>query len=839
MTNSFNEPDPPNDEPELEPDHGGTSSGPQRRWGRTFLILGSVGLLGVAGGTGWAWIFVNERLAPWASDLLTETLGRPVALGPVEQVSPLGVRFGPSAIPPTADDPDAVAIETIHVRFNPLQLLRRRIQPEITLQGVDAYIEQDQTGEWVNLSDLDLPEAEPGKDPLIQVNPIVQVEDAAAMLRPYSDPEADAITPLMIEDVAVTVAIAKLKDFDIPNQPGQVTDVQQIELDLTASLQEAGTLTVQGELLQFPEAVPEQAGIPSGKALDRLAGNLNLQIESLDLPTIAPAALANRPQPLPLTVTAGQVHGNVDVELAPQTEPRVTGTARLEQGSITIDQLSQPVEKIAGQLRFQGNRVALENATAEYGELVAKAGGLIDTRNGYDLKAEIEPFTVAELVEGFPVNLPVEATGTFRAEGVMTGPLAEPEITGRLVSVDTVTVDKVAFALVEAAIAYTHPELTLTSLQLEPLAGGTITGSGQYTFGDPSLLALQVTGQGLPADTIAGPYGLPEAITIGTLALDGEISGPLENLNGVFSWQAPDGTYPTRGVATIERNQITLQEAIVQVAGGTVAATGRLINGAWDADIVAQGIQLGSFNDRLQGSAVDGTGQFSGTLDDLTLAGIQGSGTVGALIAGGTLASDFSLANGNWQANGEGRGIQLGLFSPALQGATAANFQLSGTVEDLTLAGIRGEATVTLAEGLATVRRLRPQLGSTVDALVAQVSWDGETLNIDRATTAGFFAQGTVRPLLSGPGAPSIDAINLLLRADNYNLATLPLPVNNAVNLRGLANFNGYLTGNLRDLNLIGDLSLANLAVNELVFEPLLAGDVRFSSQDGASLNLL
>jgi translocation and assembly module TamB len=782
---------------------------------------------------------VNERLSPWVSELLTETLARPVELGPVERVSPLGLRFGPSAIPATATDPDEVSLEGINVRFNPLQLLRRRIQPEITLEGITAYLEQDETGAWVDLSNLDLPEAEPGQDPLIQVNPIIRVEAAAAILQPYSGPDADPIVPLMIEDVAATVAIAKLENFDIPDQPGQVTDVQQIDLELTASPQEAGTLSLRGEVLQFPEESPEQSGIPSANVIDRLAGNLNVQIQALDLPAIAPAALANLPQPLPLTVTSGQVHGNVDVALVPQTEPRITGTARLEEGSVAVEPLSQPVEAISGQVRFQGNRIAIEDGTARYGDIVAKAGGLIDTRNGYDLTAEIEPFTVADLVEEFPINLPVEATGTFRAEGAITGPLGEPEITGRLVSVDTVTVDKVTFALVEAAISYTHPELTLTNLQLEPLAGGTITGSGKYTLGDPGLLALQVTGEGLPADALAQPYGLPEAIAIGTLALDGEISGPLDNLSGQFAWQAPSGTYPTRGLATLERNQITLQEAIIQVAGGTVAATGTLANGAWDADLVAEGIQLGIFDDRLQGSAVDGSGQFSGTLDDLSLAGIRGNGTVGALIAGGTLASDFSLANGNWQASGEGRGIQLGLFSPDLQGATAANFQLSGTVDDLTPAGIRGEATVTLAEGLATVARLRPQLGSAVGPLVAQVSWDGQLLNIEQAATAGLFAQGTVRPLFSGPGAPGIDDINLLLRADNYDLAALPLPVSNAVNLRGLANFNGYLTGNLTDLNLIGDLSLANLAVNELVFEPLLAGDVRFSSRDGASVSLL
>jgi translocation and assembly module TamB len=236
MTNSLNEPDPSNNEPDHGPDSDPRHTGPRRR-GRALLTLGAVGVLGVAGGTWWAWTFVNERLSPWVSELLTETLGRPVELGPVERVSPLGLRFGPSAIPPTADDPDAVAIAGINVRFNPFQLLRRQIQPQITLEGVEAYLEQDESGEWLNLSDLDFPEAEPGQDPFIQVNPIVNVPAAEAILLPYSDPDsgAETIAPLIIDDITARVAVTKRYDVDIPDQPGQVTNVQQFDFDLVAN----------------------------------------------------------------------------------------------------------------------------------------------------------------------------------------------------------------------------------------------------------------------------------------------------------------------------------------------------------------------------------------------------------------------------------------------------------------------------------------------------------------------------------------------------------------------------------------------------------------------------
>ncbi|MEB3269786.1 MAG: translocation/assembly module TamB domain-containing protein [Leptolyngbya sp.] len=707
--------------------------------------------------------------------------------------------------------------------------------------------------------------------------------------------------------MAGTVALTRrsnIRDPRLPEDPRARVDAQQIRLDLQISPDQAGQVQVQGELLQF---LDDPADLTL-TALDRFQGKLAVEVQTLALSPLAPIALASLPLSLPLAVTAGDLNGAVEVDLNPLEPPRWTGSLALTEGAIAPDGFDQAIDNIGARLRFQGNRIALEDGSAQYGPLTARAGGLIDSRNGYDLTAEIEPFDLADLTETLPIDLPIPATGTFRAEGTVTGPLADPEIQAQLVSVDTVTLDKVSFAALGVTLTYTHPTLALTDLTVDPLAGGSLTGSGSFTLGDGGELSLQLVGEDLPADAIARNYGLPESLTLGTLSLAAEVSGPLDDLTGTVNWQAPAGTYPTRGVATIRNSILTLEEAVVQVAGGTLTATGTLAAGAWDANVVAQNIQLGTFDDRLRQDQLSGTAQLAGRLDDLSLAGIDGSGdltaaiaggrltsqftlgggrwtaavqgqglnvaqfvpnapvgalstdaqfsgplteitanairgegTVGAAVAGGTVLSQFTLANGAWQADGQGQNLQLAQLSNQLRGVGAARFQLAGTLADLSPSAIRGSAQITLSDGLATVARLQPQLAVADGArspLTAAVTWDGQILRVDEARGDGLVARGTIQPLLSGPGAPGLGAVDLFIQARDYALATLPVPVPTALALAGRATFDGRLRGTAGDFNLAGSLALADLAVNELDFEPLLTGDVRFSSNDGLALDL-
>jgi translocation and assembly module TamB len=796
-----------------------------------------------------------------------------------------------------------VYIEEVAVRFNPLTLLRRQVTPQINLSGLRAYIEQDEDGQWVDL-DLDLDEddedEDDDRDPLIRVNPTVGIVNSEVILQPYLETAADPM-PLTISNINGTVAVTAVEVEDPREGQQAKLDAQEITLDLSAEPESAGTLEIAGVLrqLDYGDNAPPNL-------LDSLDAQIAIQAQNLNLELLGEIALASAPASIPIAVLGGVLSGNVEAELTPLGPPRLTGTARLRDGVLSVDALKTDFTNINTQAQFQGNRVALDNTTAEYGELAAQARGTIDIRNGYNLTGAIAPVALAGIAEAFGFEYPVEMTGTLRADDVkLTGPLAKPTVTGQVRSTEPITIDQVTLAEASSQVTYEPGAVRFADFAATPIDGGSLDGSGAFVFAQrPSSLDIQLEGRNLPADAIARPYGLPENYTIGTLALDADISGPLDNLNGVISWDAPNGTYPTQGTADIAANTVNVRDATI--AGGTVAGIGRLVNGQWSIDGTAQRLQLGVFNDNLEGITGGGDVQLTGRTDNISLASIRGTGDLTASLRGGTLTGQVALANGSWnadvrtqnfpvgqfapdlplggltataqlagrvdalaleaiqgtgnatvaiasgtatsaftlangivEADGQASNLQLSQLSPDLQGTGNTTFQVVANLDNLSPTGIQGRANVQLSDGLATATGFNAALARSRSPLDAILAWDGRQLQVERLETAGLLASGTVTPQLTGPTAPSIAAIDLGITADNYALSTLPLNLPTVLALQGQVDAQGRLTGTPDNLAFVGDMALADLALNDLVFEPLLAGNVNFSTADGLALSLL
>lgn len=873
---------------------------PRRRiWKTTGLTLGAIATLGVTGGAWWVWMFAHEELSPWASDYLTDALDRPVTVGEVERVSLTSVRFGPSEMPATATDPDELSVETIEVRFNPLNLLWRQVNPQINLTGVQAYIEQDAEGNWVDI-EIDLDDDEDDdSEPLIRVNPTVSFDTSEVVLRPYLEDDLAPQT-YTISDIVGTVSVDEIQVENPREGVNTTIDAQEITLDISAVPQQTGSLEFDGVIrqLDYGQNAPDNL-------LDSLEAQIAVRAQAIDFATLAPIVVATTPGSVPLAVTGGNFSGNIELDLTPFEAPAVTGTARLANGELFITGDDVPFSDINTQARFQGDRVLFENTTATYGAFSAQASGEIDLQTGYNLTGTINPITLEGIAETFDFNYPVEMAGTLRAQNVeITGPLRAPVISGLVETVDTARIDRVEFAQASSQVTYARRGFQFADFAAEPVAGGQLTGNGELAFGRPVRVDFDIQGQNLPADAIARLYGLPADVSIGVLTLDADISGPIRDLNGVVTWNAPGGTFPTRGTAEVANSVLTLRRG--EIAGGTVTGVGRLNQGQWQADVNAQGLQLGFFNASLRGVTAGGDVRLAGSTDNFSLAGIRGEGDVTAAvrggtldsqftlasgnwtadvqtqnfpvqqfapnapiagltadarlagnvrdfslasirgdgvataaIAGGTVTSNFSLANGAWQADGRGDNLQLQQLFPDLRGTGAGTFQLTGNLNNLTATGIRGRANIRLSEGLATARVLNPALGRSQSPLDASVAWDGRILRIDSLETGGLFASGTVTPRLSGPGAPSIAAIDLGISAQNYALAALPVSFPPAVGVEGRADLQGRLTGTPSSLSFDGDLALANLTLNDLRFEPLLTGDVTYTTQAGLNVGLL
>ncbi len=818
--------------------------------GSALLMLGTV-----ATWRGWLW--AREQATPWLSTYLSEELERPVELGPVQWVGPTGVRLGPSRLPPTATDPDYLSLAAVEVRFNPLDLLRRHLTLQINLDRVEAYLEQDATGQWL---DLELPERQPqDRPPWMEVRVgQVQLRDSRLTLAPDGG-DRFRPAPVVMEKINGQVAISpRLVASDLPQPPR----LDHLALELRGTSPRGGAVQLMGSL-QLPLATPTSPSPPPPRPLldtltqvydgfiglwwgppppllnadgdgSGLRGKLSLRAQAVKMADIIPLVEAAW-QPLPVAIPQGQVSGQVQVELAGQALPEFTGTARLEQGQVVSPLLPRPVDRIEGALRLQGQRVVVESARARLGELGATASGSLDLSQGYDLKAQINPFSAAQVAALWRQPLPLPIQGRFRAEMAVKGSFSEPVVTTQLASLGQVKVDRVHFRQIGGQATLRDGQLRLDQFQALPQAGGSLVAQGQLDLKPGGPVALTVQGDRLPADALAQPYGLPSGLQLGPVFATAQITGPPTGLRGQAQWQAPLGTYPAQGRLSLADNTLRFTDTFVQVAGGTVTANGSLSQGAWRADLQASQVQVQRLGLPTPG-LVKGQAQLTGRLDQPGLAGVEGRGRAEATLAGGSVQMGASLGQGQWQAALQGQRLNLATLSPQLQGQGGGQFELSGDLQDLSLAGLRAEGHLDLSQGLASGAPGWPSLALAAAPLRADLGWDGKDLLVRQAQTAGLAVQGRVTPQWRGARPVGIGTLDLNLQARDFNLAALPLP--DLVPVNGLASLQARLLGSPSALDLQGQASLRGLALGDLAFASPLRGPVSFSPGQGLVIDL-
>lgn len=205
-----------------------------------------------------------------------------------------------------------------------------------------------------------------------------------------------------------------------------------------------------------------------------------------------------------------------------------------------------------------------------------------------------------------------------------------------------------------------------------------------------------------------------------------------------------------------------------------------------------------------------------------------------AQVGGGTVSGSGRLVNGQWTSDVAVANVQLDALSENLRGDVSGQFQLSGNTADTRLAAITATGNVAFSQGLAA---FSSRFNSFNSPLTAQVAWRGDRIQIERATTDRITASGTLTPDLTD-GFNGIEQFNLAVSAQGYALAALPFDLPEVVDLEGLASFDGTLTGSPSAPNVSGNLQLANLAVNQVAFNPNLSGSVAYAPSRGIALNV-
>ncbi|MGF1677507.1 MAG: translocation/assembly module TamB domain-containing protein, partial [Rivularia sp. (in: cyanobacteria)] len=271
--------------------------------------------------------------------------------------------------------------------------------------------------------------------------------------------------------------------------------------------------------------------------------------------------------------------------------------------------------------------------------------------------------------------------------------------------------------------------------------------------------------------------------------------------------------------------------ALINAGGGRITASDIVVNnGKYQAQVDANNLDIQQLSPQIPKSFIGRlTGKFNvagsiNSFEDLTASG-------NALInagGGNITASNMLVKNGRYQAAVKAVGVELNRLNQSLQGKINSNLQVAGNLKNPSLANLNAAGEVQLSQGV-------PGFEQPINAVIA---WNGNKLNIDRATAPGLNISGDILANPKADGIPEITQLNLNVQANNYNLEQLPLQIPNVVNLAGKVDFNGQITGKLPLPNLVGKLALRNFVVNDIAFEPTLTGSIQSQQRKGLQLNL-
>ena len=852
----------------------------ESKWKRRLLFWGSsVFLVSLGGGLIYGWFFIQRQLVPLVETEVTDFLNRPVKIGSLKSISPIGARFGASEISSTPTDPAKIVIPAVDVTFNPFRLLvEGELQLNITAIQPDIYLEQGQERKWL-LTKFDAPSNRLQGGIKVNVNTL-QLQDAEAILAARS-PSGQLQTPVK---VLIDSGKAYLRDRG-----------KLIEFKVSGELANGGEIEVSG------------TGIPRSEAINLLVQGSEIQATDVDHLLI-----------LPFDVQAGKVAGNLEVKIRPKQLARINGVANLQAVTVHFPALTQPFAQSDGQLRFQGTEISLEEVTTRFGSIPGIANGTIDLEKGYAIAAKTQPVAIPEVIKTLKIKKPpVPILGEIQADIQVTGLLDRPKLSLDVITTQQSRVDRVDFRPGSTAnIQLIESNLSITNFQATPTVGGKLTGTGKIEFGRQGA---SFGGQGRQGDK--------ETRGQGRQGRGHEREDRRQKSDYVFDLQAIN--VPAKAIARLYQNPLTIDPGLVsgraqflgrlenpedlqakgsanfRLGGGTVSASDfQFADGRWQGKVQTSGVSIASLNvntsPQVRQGRVNGTFDVAGTLDSFKLEAIRATGSANIAIADGLVtANHLTLANGRWVTDLQAKELQLDrLLSnvpPQFDGMVHGTFNLAGSVKG-SLQDLQGsgQGSLVLSEGkliaenvkivksqfkaaiapngialkqfsqsgrgtlegkinvygslnnttLKTVRadgdlRFSDGIGAIAQPLTAAISWNGQRLNIQRATAPGIQASGWAEIATESLGTTdAIEQFELQVIADRVDLKTFSIPKTAKLNYSGNLDFNGVIAGSLQAPKIEGDLALANLQIAGLAFDRTLTGTVKGIPEEGIKLNL-
>lgn len=685
------------------------------RRGALLSIWVMAGAIAIAAGVGWWWL--HERLPLFLSATLSDVLLRPIEVGPLERISPFGLRLGPSALLPRPGDGDRATAAAVEVSFDPWGILRpsnllgdRAIPIHLRFVGAEAEIFQDGTGAFVD------PRIKSGGEP---------------------PPFSLQVASVAVEGAQVTV-IPSTQFAGRSRDQSAVKPLQLRETDARLTLDSWREGAPQAIGFEVATAIAGGGEFRGGGRWDFETGQLRSRLQGRRLPLAITAQFV----PGPLAPSAGtaalQLDGAYDGAAA--TWPTLNGTVQLSGVRVT-EGLPQPVAIANGTLRLRDRRIQIDQMQTAYGPVAGLVTGAVDLAGselrlaapldstlaaGLDLRWRSPDLDGATALAALNVPLPVPLVGRWAIDGRVRGPLQKPRVTAQIASVAAVRVDRVALAGVSATVAVESAGMgagdrltlgnvpdrlrewfplrtRLTAWRAVPVGGGAIAGTGGATVAltDPKSLAgfsirdlaLNANVERVDLDALATNLGLGRDLPVALGRLDGRVAatGSLTDWRG-----SADLTWLGGAIA-----------AAVAGQGDRLGGSATWTNLQLEPLAAALPANAKQFLGSAIAGTVTGAGRLSGRLSQGRVTDL--TARLNSQVAGGNATAALTLIDTTWQATGTLADLPLRSllpnWSPARPAIATAAATVSGNLAEPFNQTLRGNATATLrnfAEGSLT-----------------------------------------------------------------------------------------------------------------------------------------
>ncbi|MBE9043686.1 translocation/assembly module TamB domain-containing protein [Pleurocapsales cyanobacterium LEGE 10410] len=314
-----------------------------------------------------------------------------------------------------------------------------------------------------------------------------------------------------------------------------------------------------------------------------------------------------------------------------------------------------------------------------------------------------------------------------------------------------------------------------------------------------------------------------------------------DNLSGEFylTGNIPDAAQPQTLISGF--GDLTLAEGKVKVEDL------KIVDQNWSAIAIGSDLklkELSSSSPEQFAGLIDGRLELSGTTDNITPQAITATGNGSLTLPEGVfIADELAIADGQFQAQITPQNVALSLFADPnsddleLNGQLGGQLAVTGQVDNLSPTAVTAEGNLSFSKGIDLLEQ----------PLSAAIVWDGKRLDVLQATGNSLNARGHVilDESFFGDLPDKLAAIDYfefdVPQAQGIDIKklrlTLPSWATN-LNYSGRGEFSGTISGVPSAMNIQGDLGLRNLRVEDLEFDPLLAGKVQISPETGVRLSL-